>query len=265
MLAFNRDYNQAIRRLRALYWEKLFDLPQIRDNLTNDMQNEYRSRIAELSDYDFSTYNILTVREEMSANIVQGIEDEIIGLFDNWTNLHYCSEYSKNIHYYNGWCTNSAYKIGKKVIFRCCAFSDGSGRFEPSWRVESALSQIERVLHYLDTNGQKYNGDELRAALKAAEQAGQSQKIQLHYFTATFYKKGTCHIEFTNEDVLKSFNLYASQKKGWLPPSYGKKSYHDMPAADRKVVDSFEGEESYTDTLTRHLIPTKSTFLQLNA
>jgi len=23
----------------------------------------------------------------MSANIVQGIEDEIIGLFDNWTNL----------------------------------------------------------------------------------------------------------------------------------------------------------------------------------
>ena len=70
---------------------------------------------------------------------------------------------------------------------------------------------------------------------------------------------------FTNEDVLKSFNLYASQKKGWLPPSYGKKSYHDMPAADRKVVDSFEGEESYTDTLTRHLIPTKSTFLQLNA
>lgn len=265
VLAFNRDYNQAIRRLRALYWEKLFDLPQIRDNLTNDMQNEYRSRIAELSDYDFSTYNILTVREEMSANIVQGIEDEIIGLFDNWTNLHYCSEYSKNIHYYNGWCTNSAYKIGKKVIFRCCAFSDWSGRFEPSRRVESALSQIERVLHYLDTNGQKYNGDELRAALKAAEQAGQSQKIQLHYFTATFYKKGTCHIEFTNEDVLKSFNLYASQKKGWLPPSYGKKSYHDMPAADRKVVDSFEGEESYTDTLTRHLIPTKSTFLQLNA
>ena len=64
---------------------------------------------------------------------------------------------------------------------------------------------------------------------------------------------------------MKSFNLYASQKKGWLPPSYGKKSYYDMPAADRKVVDSFEGEESYTDTLTRHLIPTKSTFLQLNA
>ena len=85
------------------------------------------------------------------------------------------------------------------------------------------------------------------------------------YFTATFYKKGTCHIEFTNTDVLKSFNLYAGQRKGWLPPTYGKKSYHDMAAADRRVVDSYEGEASYTDTLTRHLIPTQSTFLQLNA
>ena len=38
-----------------------------------------------------------------------------------------------------------------------------------------------------------------------------------------------------------------------------------MAAADRRVVDSYEGEPSYTDTLTRHLIPTQSTFLQLNA
>ena len=220
VLNFNKNYNQAIHSLRGLYWKKLFDLPQIRDNLTTDMQNEYRSRIAELSDYDFSAYNILTVREEMSANIVQGIEDEIIALFNNWTNLHYCSEYSKNIHYYNGWCTNEAYKIGKKVIFRCCAFNQFSGKFEPTWCVERDLSQIERVLHYLDTNGQKYNGDELRSALKATQEAGQTQKIQLHYFTATFYKKGTCHIEFTNTDVLKSFNLYASQKKdGCRPPT----------------------------------------------
>ena len=89
--------------------------------------------------------------------------------------------------------------------------------------------------------------------------------LQFRYFKATFYKKGTCHIEFTNEDVLKSFNLFASQKKGWLPPSYGKKSYRDMSAADKKVVDSFEGEASYTDTLSRGLIPTTKTLLRLGA
>ena len=82
---------------------------------------------------------------------------------------------------------------------------------------------------------------------------------------ATFYKKGTCHIEFTNADVLKSFNIFASQKKGWLPPSYGKKTYHDMSTADRAVVDSFEGETSYNDTLARHLVPTTATLMQLAA
>lgn len=265
VLDFNKSYNEAIRSLRALYWRKLFDLPQIKDNLTVSMQNEYNHRITELSDYDFSAYNILTIREEMSRNIVQGIGKEIIDLFNGWTNLHYNSEYSKNVHYYNGWCTNEAYKIGKKVIFRCNAFSEWDGRFEPSWNCESCLAQIERVLHYLDTNGKKYNGDALRAALDSAKAAGQTQKIQLHYFIATFYKKGTCHIEFTNEDVLKSFNLFASQKKGWLPPCYGKKSYHEMSRAEQKIVDSYEGEASYTDTLTRHLIPTTASLLQLGA
>lgn len=65
--------------------------------------------------------------------------------------------------------------------------------------------------------------------------------------------------------MLKSFNIFASQKKGWLPPSYGKKTYHDMSTADRAVVDSFEGETSYNDTMARHLVPTTATLMQLAA
>ena len=265
VMAFTKSYNEAIRELRGMYWKQLFEMPQLFDAMTYEMQQDYRKRLKELERYDFSAYNILTVREEISRNLLSSIDHEIIKLFDNWTNLHYNSEYSKNVHYYNGWCTNSAYKIGKKVIFRCNAFGTWDSTFYPVMQCTESLARIERVLHFLDTNGKPYNGDELRAALKAAQDAGQTQKIQLHYFTVTFYKKGTAHIEFTNTDVLKSFNLYAGQRKGWLPPTYGKKSYHDMAAADRRVVDSFEGEASYTDTLTRHLIPTQSTFLQLNA
>lgn len=263
--AFTKPYNEAVKDLRGMYWKQLFAMPQLFDAMTYEMQQDYHKRLKELEGYDFSAYNILTIREEISRNLLSSIDHEIIKLFDDWTNLHYSSEYSKNIHYYNGWCTNSAYKINKKVIFRCNAFDTWDGDFCPRYDVQSKLAQIERVLHFLDTNGKPYNGDELRQALKAALDAGQTQKIKLHYFNVTFYKKGTAHIEFTNTDVLKSFNLYAGQRKGWLPPTYGKKSYRDMAAADRRVVDSFEGEASYTDTLTRHLIPTQSTFLQLNA
>lgn len=263
-VSLNKSYNDALRDLRGLFWEQLFDLPQIRDAMTLTMQNDYCKRLHELRDYDFSRYNILTVREEISRNIVSGIESEIIRLFDDWTNLHYNSEYSKNVHYYNGWCTNEAYEIGKRVIFRCNVWSYWSDRLLPTHAVDQ-LANIEKTLHFLDTNGAAYNGDDLRAALQAAEDNGQTAKIQLHYFNATFYKKGTCHIEFTNADVLKSFNIFASQKKGWLPPSYGKKTYHDMSTADRAVVDSFEGETSYNDTMARHLIPTTATLMQLAA
>ena len=265
VMDFTTSYNDSIRALRAMYWKQLFEMPQLFDAMTYEMQRDYGNRLKELENYDFSAYNILTIREEISRNLLSSIDHEIIKLFDDWTNLHYNEEYSKNVHYYNGWCTNSAYKVNRKVIFRCNAFDNFDGRFCPQYDATDRVAQIERVLHFLDTNGKPYNGDELRATINAAVKNGQTQKIQLHYFTATFYKKGTCHIEFTNTDVLKSFNLYAGQRKGWLPPTYGKKSYHDMAAADRRVVDSFEGEASYTDTLTRHLIPTQSTFLQLNA
>ncbi len=38
-----------------------------------------------------------------------------------------------------------------------------------------------------------------------------------------------------------------------------------MSRAEQKIVDSYEGEASYTDTLTRHLIPTTASLLQLGA
>lgn len=263
-VALSKSYNDALQDLRVYYWEQLFDLPQLRDAMTLTMQNDYRERLNELRGYDFTRYNILTIREEISRNVVSGIESEIIKLFDDWTNLHYNAEYSKNVHYYNGWCTNEAYKIGKRVIFHCNVWSYWSDRPRPTLAADQ-LANIEKTLHFLDTNGATYNGDHLRADLKAAEDSFQTSKIQLHYFTVTFYKKGTCHIEFTNTDVLKSFNIFAGQKKGWLPPSYGKKSYNDMSGADRAVVDSYEGKDSYNDTLARHLVPTTATLMQLAA
>ena len=82
-------------------------------------------------------------------------------------------------------------------------------------------------------------------ALQFAEEYGETKNIQLKYFTVTFFKKGTCHITFTNEELLKKFNIFGSQKKGWLPPSYGKKAYQDMSTEEKAVVNAFDGEEEY--------------------
>ena len=97
-VSLTKSYNNALCDLRAIYWEQLFDLPQIRDAMTQTMQNDYHKRLNDLRHYDFAPYNILTIREEISRNIVSNIESEIIRLFDSWTNANY-ADYSKNIHY----------------------------------------------------------------------------------------------------------------------------------------------------------------------
>ena len=81
----------------------------------------------------------------------------------------------------------------------------------------------------------------------------------------TFYKKGTCHLEFTNEELLKKLNIFGCQQKGWLPPGYGKKKYQQMEPEERAVVDEFEGKDSYEQTVANanYYIYTPESSLQL--
>ena len=77
-----------------------------------------------------------------------------------------------------------------------------------------------------------------------------TKDLDLGYFTVTFYKKGTCHIVFKDMELLDKFNLFGSQKKGWLPPSFFKKSYADFSAEEKQVIDEFCGEEKYNKFIT---------------
>ena len=75
---------------------------------------------------------------------------------------------------------------------------------------------------------------------------GNAKNIETQHFILTFYKKGTCHLKFKNQDLLDKFNLFASQRKGWLPPYYGKKAYADMNEEEKELVKEFSGtQENY--------------------
>ena len=50
--------------------------------------------------------------------------------------------------------------------------------------------------------------------------------------------------------------------KNWLPHEYGQKKYSAMSSEEKEVIDSFEGEKSYTDNLGKPLL-TKNNMLQL--
>lgn len=242
--------NEYIKEVRKKYWKALFENPKFIGQLTNNLQREFYNKVGELSNYDFSLYNIYQLKIDMQKTVVKGIEDTIIELFDELSHKYsYWDETSKNIHYYNGWKTNQAWIINKKVIIPLKAYNEFWGNYEPTdYKIVEKLQDIEKCFNYLD--GGLTEAVDLKESLKFAEEYGETKNIQLKYFTVTFYKKGTCHIVFNNLELLKKFNIFGSQYKGWLPPSYGKKSYKDMTTEEKAVVNEFEGEKEYSKVIS---------------
>ena len=242
--------NDYLKRVRSKYWRALLSNQKFVGKLTSTLQDEYRKRVSSLSDYDFTEYNIYTLSAEINSQIKKGIEEEIIEMFDRLTAEHsWYPECTKNRHYYDGWKTNSAHKIGKKVIIPCHGiFSswDGKPRVYDAYK---ALADIERILNFLDGHMTEEVNSE--SFIKYNFERGITKNIHQKYYTATFYKKGTVHLTFTCPELIERFNIYVAQGKQWLPPNYGKASYKDMTAEEKAVVDSFQGEKAYNDIMAK--------------
>ena len=244
--------NAYLFGLRAKYWSNLLRRPELTDKMTSAMQQDYYGKVNSLSEYDFSRYNIETVMREIAHQLSRGVEDSILDLFERFSAKHsWYPECANNIHYYNGWATNKAHKVGMKVIIPsngCCAESWTREKLD-SYRVNSLISDLERAMNYLD-RGETAFHTPIDRAVRIAN-AADTNKADFTYFTCTFYKKGTCHIKFKPEAsrIIDRLNIFAGQKKNWLPPTYGKKHYADMTAEEKAVIDDFQGAESYEKTI----------------
>lgn len=244
----NVSINSYLEKTRLKYWSALLSNPKFMGKLTSKLQGEYREKVDRLKDYDFNEYNIQVLSVEIMAQVRTGIEDEISAMFDRLTADHTWSpECANNRHYYDGWATNKAWKVNKKVIIPCYGLYDEYYGMPRKYKAVEVLSDIEKILNFFD--GHMTADVDLGSRLEECFNQRQTKNVPCKFFTATFYKKGTVHITFTCPELLERFNIYAAQNRAWLPPSYGKKKYADMDDAERKVIDSFQGEKQYAKVL----------------
>ena len=236
-----------VKRISYNYWRNLLYSKDLAHLLTSEVQSSYVSKLYEMADFEFNERNILQLKSDLCATLLENIDHAIMKVFEEFTFRYAYTDYSQNIHYYNGWKTNKAYKVNSKVIIPLYAFDSWDGKFRPSYTVNGILSDIEKVMSYLDC-GRMGNGYSMSDILDFAEKIGQSRNIDSKFFTVTLYKKGTCHLTFKSPELLKKFNLYCGRKKGWLPDGYGRKTYSDLSDEEKTVADSFEGRESYEET-----------------
>ncbi|MFR4518340.1 MAG: DUF4942 domain-containing protein [Fusobacterium sp.] len=240
----NNLVNNFISTIRYKYWETLFQSDKFRNLSTSELRVKYEAQLNELKNYDFNEFNISQIQKDMESQIISSVENTILALFDKLSFQHsYNKEYLKNIHYYNGWKTNKAYKINKKVIIPLNAVDWYDKEFKYTHKTGETLADIEKVLNYI--NSKEVESIDLENTLREALNNGQNKNIDCKHFTVTFYKKGTCHIVFKDDDLLLKFNIFGSQRKGWLPPGYGKKNYSDMEKEEQEIIDEFQGKKEY--------------------
>lgn len=239
-----------MKALRMKYWRGLLNKPEFTSRMTSKMQQDYTAMVDKLCGYDFNLFNLQQVYYDLNAHLVDGVKESIDALFEKFSAQYsWFPECQKNIHYYNGWATNKAHKVGMKVILPINGFTSYYGwknqKELDEYEVYGELSDLERALNYLD-RGETTEKRNVSTWVKNAIAAGETV-VDLTWFTAQFYKKGTCHIKFKPEaaPLIDRLNIYAARERSWLPPSYGRKHYADMSAEEKTVIDEFQGAEEY--------------------
>ena len=242
------DINRYLNLTRKKYWTNLFEKEQLTSLMTSDIRKEYLGRVSEMSNVEFSAFNIRKLMRELSAQLVSGVEQSIMDLFEQFSAKHsWYPECEKNIHYYSGWATNKAHKVGMKVILPIngfCSYSWEKDKLD-EYKIAGVITDLERAMTYLDSGRTEFKFDP-HAAIRLAMNRGETT-IGFTWFDVRFYKKGTAHIKFRESarPIIDRLNIFAGRKKNWLPPDYGRKHYDDLSEEARTVVDGFQGKEEY--------------------
>ena len=243
--------NTLLDTVRHDFWRRTLDLKEVRQRLTSKKRAEFKHQVRDRCNMDFTEHNIRQFVLNLMAGHEKTLTEAVVDIFDMFTIRH---TYDKglnndNIHYFNGWKTNKAFRVNKRLVIPIYAgygdhgpFQDYSKRWKLDYQAAAILSDIDIVMNYFDGMGWY---DSMSNALERYFAKGISSKIQSTYFTMTVYKKGTIHLMFNDENILRRFNVAACLGKGWLPFDYGRKTYEESDPEERLLIESFEGKASY--------------------
>ena len=242
--------NQFLQDVRKSYWTDVLDLKDVKSRLTSEKSKLFYHQLQKHAYMDFTERNI----RQFIINLINGYEktltDAVVKLFDDFTRNYAWddkNEFEKNIHYFNGWKTNKAFFVNKKVIlpwYRC--WDTLFNKWKIDYQDIAKLHDIDLIMSYFDASNDYLS---IEDALNSAFTRGQTRKISSTYFEISVFKKGTIHIIFKDENIRRRFNITACKGKGWLPQDYGHKPYEQLSYAEKELIESFEDKKTYNKNI----------------
>lgn len=268
--AMRKQVNDMLMAVRKDFWQKTLNLPDVEKRMTAKKLKEFEVLVEERCDMDFTEGNIRNFVLNLIESYEQTLTEAVLDIFDKFTRHGYCSQdiYEKNVHYFDGWKTNSAFKVGPKVIIPIYGgygsgpfIDDYSGKWDLDYGVHRELNDIDIVMNYFDGMS---HFRKISQSIQQAFSHGRSRDIHSTYFKITCYKKGTIHLTFRDEGILRRFNVVACKGKKWLPPDYGAKPYSELTFDEKAAAKAFEGKKSYEENRGQPLFSIKPDQLQID-
>ncbi len=208
------ELNDEIAELKKEFWNHVFSETKLGQQATSAFRAKIDAFIEQARNMAFNRQNILAVFDLFMHNRTTIMEQCIWSVFERATKYH-----AKNRLYVEGWKSNSSWKVNRKIIWPYGVTC------EMYWRLpyhnDSFLEDLDKALCWVA--GLKYDAitrtdvairrrcDELN---KPRSLGVYSDPISSTFFEIRFFKKGTIHLTFLDNQVWQDFN--EAVQKNWL-------------------------------------------------
>jgi hypothetical protein len=203
------ELNETLQDLNGMFWKYVFEQTAVGREMTSDFQrkfDEYRQSSAHLA---FTRANVMEVFGLFIINKGPIMEQCMNKVFDDITSFH-----KKNKIHVEGWVTNKSWKVARKIIWPYGVdFDKTFGNFRLSYMRDDFLQDLDKVMCYL--TGKKIDDvalvtETLRHRFEELARGSPSPYTRMIYssfFEIRFYKKGTVHLTFIDEELWQDFNV----------------------------------------------------------
>jgi hypothetical protein len=258
-------YNDFLSGLKSDYWNKVLDLPSVYKKLTYSTRNNLVNSLRDFYNLEFSEYNIKFLVENFLKIANDFIVKDTVKLFDDltysWADDNHWSLKDKDIENSRTsfkWKTNKVFKVNKKIIIPLgggAFISDFSKKWELGYRTKDRLHEIDVIFNYIaGLDDVDSLVDTVNYIIEDKKQGIDNIYESSFFKDIKIYKKGTIHLTFKDDDLLRRFNIICGKEKNWLPNDYGFKPYSDMQDIEKELVKQYEDSISvYNDNLGKNI------------
>lgn len=212
--------HEQLEKLKQSFWRYVFERTKVGQVTTSQFQKKFDQFQHETETMGFTVRNIREILRLFFENRGQIMEQCLLEVFDKATAYH-----EKNRIHWEGWKTNKAYKVNKRIIIPYGVEYDNTfDHWRIIYRNEDFFRDLDKVMCWLSGRGireictiSQGLSDRLREVNKGGVY---TEPFETTFFRVRFYKKGTLHLDFLDPFLLHEFNQRAAEGKNWLGGGY---------------------------------------------